>query len=104
MKDALQAQGSCTVAQLRQGQAGRLLTIGGDRSYRRRLLELGLIPGVAVRVLKVAPLGDPLEIEVRGARLSLRRAEASQLRVVPMATAPAPSLRALFASTQQTAA
>lgn len=58
-----------------------LLRIGGERSFRRRLLELGLVPGIAIEVLAVAPLGDPLELWVRGSRLSIRRAEAEQLEV-----------------------
>lgn len=56
--------------------------VTGQGSFRRRLLELGLLPGVAVRKTKVAPLGDPIELEVRGARLSIRRAEARGVEVV----------------------
>lgn len=85
---------TCPLSRLRQGQVGRLVSIGGERAYRRRLLELGLIRGTEVRVIKVAPLGDPLEIEVRGARLSLRRAEAAQLMVIPLETVAVPNLRA----------
>lgn len=57
--------------------------IGGERSFRRRLLELGFLPGTEVVVRNVAPLGDPLELEVRGARISIRRAEARQIQVGP---------------------
>ncbi len=57
--------------------------VAGGGSFRRRLLELGLLPGVTVRKVKVAPLGDPLELEVRGARLSIRRAEARGIEVAP---------------------
>ncbi len=57
-------------------------TVGGERSFRRRLMELGLVPGTAVVVVGVAPLGDPLELLVRGASLSIRRAEASEVRVI----------------------
>lgn len=56
--------------------------VKGDRSFRRRLMELGLVPGTEVRVINVAPLRDPLEIEVRGCRLSIRRAEARMLQVL----------------------
>ena len=96
MKKVSASGKSCTLAHLRSGQAGQLLTIGGERAYRRRLLELGLTPGTWVRVLKVAPLGDPLEVEVRGSRLSLRRAEAAQLKVSPSDEVPVPSLRSAF--------
>lgn len=55
--------------------------IEGARSFRRRLMEMGLVPGTTVAVINVAPLGDPLEIEVRGSRWSIRRAEAARIRV-----------------------
>jgi ferrous iron transport protein A len=55
--------------------------VEGARAFRRRLMEMGLVPGVAVAVVNVAPLGDPLEIEVRGSRWSIRRTEAAQIRV-----------------------
>ena len=51
------------------------------RSYRRKLLSMGLTPGAQFQVTRVAPMGDPLEIHVRGFRLSLRKDEASALRV-----------------------
>ncbi|MED5369449.1 MAG: FeoA domain-containing protein [Myxococcota bacterium] len=58
-------------------------SVAGERGFRRRLLELGLLPGTPVSVVRVAPLGDPLELSLRGSRLSIRRFEASQIRVVP---------------------
>ena len=58
-----------------------LVAVGGERGFRRRLMELGLTPGVAIQVLNIAPLGDPLEILVRGCHLSLRRAEADSIQV-----------------------
>ncbi|MGE0867028.1 MAG: ferrous iron transport protein A [Kofleriaceae bacterium] len=70
--------------------------IEGPRAFRRRLLEMGLVPGVRVRVIAVAPLGDPLQIEVRGGQWSLRRAEAAQIAIddvhaaQPIPAAPAP--------------
>lgn len=48
---------------------------------RRRLLELGLVPGTQVSVVGVSPLGDPLELEVRGSRLSIRKKEALAIEV-----------------------
>lgn len=50
--------------------------VNGARPFRRRLLELGLTPGTKIEVLRVAPLGDPIEILVRGYRLSLRHEDA----------------------------
>jgi Fe2+ transport system protein FeoA len=55
--------------------------VGGQRAFRRRLMELGLLPGTEVEVVRVAPLGDPLELRVRGCSLSIRRAEARELQV-----------------------
>jgi ferrous iron transport protein A len=55
--------------------------VGGDRAFRRRLMEMGLVPGARIRLVKVAPLGDPMEIELRHGRLSIRRHEASLVAV-----------------------
>jgi ferrous iron transport protein A len=57
--------------------------IAGEPRLRRRLLELGLVPGVVVKVLRRAPLGDPLVIQVRGYDLSLRKSEAAVVEVQP---------------------
>lgn len=57
--------------------------IGGHGSFRRRLLELGLVPGTTVTLLSVAPLGDPMELLIRGASMSIRRAEAALVTVTP---------------------
>lgn len=64
-----------------------LKNIGGDRGFRRRLMEMGMVPGTEVMITKVAPLGDPLELAVRGARLSVRRDEAETLLVETTPTA-----------------
>lgn len=55
--------------------------IRGSRPVRRRLLELGLVPGTRVSIVGVSPLGDPLELEVRGSRLSVRKKEALTIEV-----------------------
>ena len=63
---------------------GRVVTVrevAGSRTFRRRLLEMGLVPGTTIRIVTVAPLGDPLQIEVRGGQWSIRRAEAAQIAV-----------------------
>jgi Fe2+ transport system protein FeoA len=70
-----------TLARLALRRPARIVSVGGDRGYRRRLLELGFLPGVEVTVLGAAPLGDPLDVEVRGCRFSLRRAEADVIAV-----------------------
>jgi ferrous iron transport protein A len=63
------------------GDTARVIDIDGDDAVAIRLLEMGLTPGVAVRVLGRAPFGDPLELELRGYRLSIRRAEAVRVIV-----------------------
>jgi ferrous iron transport protein A len=74
-----------------------LRRIGGARAFRRRLLELGFVAGTPLRLVGIAPLGDPYEIEVRGGRISIRRSEADSLLVegaTPAASLPATSLAA----------
>ena len=63
------------------GSAGRLVRIGGERAFRCRLMELGLLPGTPVRLIRRADLGGVLELEVRGCRLSVRHGEAQNLLV-----------------------
>lgn len=65
-----------TLAHARVGERLEIEAIGGERSFRRRLMELGLVPGTHVELVGVAPLGDPLELLVRGCSLSIRRGEA----------------------------
>ena len=72
--------------------------VGGARSFRRRLMELGLIPGIKVEVLRIAPFGDPMELSVRGCNLSIRAAEA---REVEVQRGPAPAAREVAAGSWQ---
>lgn len=74
-----------TLNELKIGDRARLAgyTETG-KAYRRKLLALGLTPGVEFGVVRVAPMGDPVEIRVRGASLSLRREEAAALSVEKM--------------------
>ncbi len=65
------------------GTACRLVEIGGERSFRRRLMELGLLPGARLRVVRVVAVGGLVELEIRGCRLTVRRSEAKQLLVEP---------------------
>lgn len=67
--------------QLGLHKVGRIRSVGGERSFRRRLLELGFLPGVDLKLVGVAPLGDPLDVELRGCRFSLRKAEAQAVEL-----------------------
>lgn len=58
-----------------------VVSVGGGRAFRRRLMEMGLLPGTSVSVTNVAPLGDPIEITLRSSRLSIRRREARAVLV-----------------------
>ena len=70
-----------TLDQLPLGQTAVITAVGGERALRCHLLDMGLIPKTAVRVEKIAPLGDPLELRVRGYSLSLRKEDARNLPV-----------------------
>jgi ferrous iron transport protein A len=66
---------------LPDGAEGRLVQLGGERSFRRRLMELGLLPGTSVRIVRRSGIGGVIELEVRQSRLSVRAGEARELFV-----------------------
>ena len=70
-----------TLDKLPLGQEAVIKAVGGEGALRCRLLDMGLIPKTRVRVEKVAPLGDPLELRVRGYSLSLRKEDAGKIEV-----------------------
>ena len=72
------------LAELAVGMRGRVVQIAGGDDLAMRLLEMGLTPGVEVFVAGQAPLGDPLELEVRGYRLSIRKSEAARVEIEPL--------------------
>lgn len=63
------------------GQEAVITAVGGEGALRCRLLDMGLIPKTVVRVEKLAPLGDPMELRVRGYALSLRKEDARKITV-----------------------
>lgn len=65
-----------TLKEFKPGEVGTVLRIVGQGGIRRRLLDMGITPGTEISMRKVAPLGDPIEITVRGYQLSLRKSEA----------------------------
>lgn len=70
------------LSHMKIGHLGRIIKINhGEPAYRQRLLSMGLLPGTEFTVSRIAPLGDPVEITVRGYTLSLRKAEAGILEV-----------------------
>jgi ferrous iron transport protein A len=74
---------SCTLNRLGIGCQGSVLTVGGDRDLRRRLLEMGFCNGAKVEVIRRAPLGDPIEFRLRGYHLSLRADQAEHVLITP---------------------
>lgn len=70
-----------SLAGLSLGTQARVLAIKGQGAVARRLMEMGVVPGAPVRVIKRAPLGDPIEVRVRGYHLALRRTEAQTILV-----------------------
>lgn len=70
-----------TLEDLKPGQEGVVALLGEKGPVRRRIMDMGITPGVQVKVIKVAPLGDPVEVNVRGYELSLRKAEARQIEL-----------------------
>lgn len=70
-----------TLNQLKTGSSGIITAVGGDGPLRCRLLDMGLIPHTRVTLQKVAPMGDPIEILVRGYELTLRVEEARKIEI-----------------------
>jgi ferrous iron transport protein A len=72
-----------TLDLLAPGESATIARLEGDPGIARRLMELGLVPGTIVAIVRTAPFGDPLELTVRGVHLSLRRSEARFIHVAP---------------------
>ena len=70
-----------TLESLRPGQSARIEAVGGNGALRQHFLDMGVIPGASVRVMKLAPLGDPMELRIHGYELTLRLADAAKIEV-----------------------
>ena len=68
--------------ELKPGEQGVVKRVGCDGAVRRRLFDMGVTPGAPVKMRKVAPLGDPIEVTLRGYELTLRKVEAENVTVV----------------------
>lgn len=77
-----------TLRELKPGESGRIEEVGGEGALRQHFLDMGLIPGCDVTVVKLAPMGDPMELMIRGYELTLRLDDAAQIRVSPTEKAP----------------
>lgn len=70
-----------TLKEVKIGETVRIVKLHGEGAVKRRIMDMGITKGVAVFVRKVAPLGDPIEVTVRGYELSLRKADAEMIEV-----------------------
>jgi Fe2+ transport system protein FeoA len=70
-----------TLTELPIGKEARVVSVGGEGRVTRRLLEMGVIPGISLKVVKKAPFGDPIEVRLRGYSLAMRRSEANSIEV-----------------------
>lgn len=70
-----------TLRQVKLGDTVRIVKLNGEGAIKRRIMDMGLTKGVEVYVRKVAPLGDPIELTVRGYELSIRKADAEMIEV-----------------------
>ena len=73
-----------TLKELEIGQYGRISTVGGEGALRQHFLDMGVIPGAEVSVVKLAPMGDPMELQIHGYELTMRLADAEKIEVVPV--------------------
>ena len=69
------------LSELGSQEKGRIVKVSGRRGIRRRLLDMGVVSGAMVEVQRIAPLGDPVEIRVKGYDLALRKEEAANIQV-----------------------
>jgi ferrous iron transport protein A len=70
-----------TLNQLKPGERATIVKVGGQGPVRRRILDMGVVKGAEIEVVRVAPLGDPVEFLIKGYNLSLRKSEAQQIQV-----------------------
>ena len=78
-----------TLSELKPGDSGRIDAVGGEGALRQHFLDMGVIPGADVTVIKLAPLGDPMELRIHGYELTLRLADAEKIDITPLKEAPA---------------
>ena len=70
-----------TLRQIKRGETVKVVRLTGEGAVRRRIMDMGITKGVEVNIRKVAPLGDPIEVTVRGYELSIRKADAEMIEV-----------------------
>ena len=85
MRSLLREKGTCifmkTLRQAKIGDKVRVVKLHGEGAFKRRIMDMGITKGVEITVRKVAPLGDPIEISIRGYELSIRKADAEMIEI-----------------------
>ena len=84
MDKAADTQTKASLAEMKPGDKAAIVKIAGTGSIRRRLLDMGATAGTLVEVERVAPLGDPIEVKIKGYHLTLRKEEAERIAVKPI--------------------
>ena len=74
--------------ELKQGQSACIESVGGEGALRQHLLDMGVIPGAQVKLIKFAPMGDPLEVRIHGYELTLRISDAENIEITPVHEGP----------------
>ncbi len=77
-----------TLNELKPGQSARIDTVGGEGALRQHFLDMGVLPGAEATLVKLAPMGDPMELRIHGYELTLRLADAEQIGITPLQQAP----------------
>ena len=70
-----------TLSEIKIGQSAKVVKLYGEGAVRRRIMDMGITKGTAIKIRKTAPLGDPIEVTVRGYELTLRKADAEIIEV-----------------------
>ena len=83
-----------TLKELQIGKSAVVDTVGGTGALRQHFLDMGLVPGAQVTLIKLAPMGDPMELRIHGYELTLRLDDAAQIGIIPnrKRSRPAPAL------------
>ena len=81
MKDTKERKAMRTLKDARVGETVTVVKVHGEGAIKRRIMDMGITKGISIRVRKVAPLGDPFELTVRGYELTLRKADAEMVEI-----------------------
>ena len=89
METKARTEADMTLKELKPGQTARIITVGGEGALRQHFLDMGVIPGAEATLIKLAPLGDPMELRIHGYELTLRLADAEKITAEPVTAKPA---------------